>query len=298
MLPRPNTASLKTQDPTFTINQISRPHLSFDWHQHGLTEITFFIKGQGLRFVGDHVGNYHPNQISILGPNLPHTCVSQNQIEDTAHQMISLHFDEGGLSRTVFNVPEMWPIKALLAKSSGGLLFDCGAGAEFGEVIGDLLQAKGPRKIILFLDVLDSITLLGPAEALTSSHYNWAHKSHDQERLKSTLKFLSENYTQPIHLENLAKIAHMSPSAFSRFFKKQTRQTPSAMINHLRVSLACKLLSQTSKPILEICYASGFHNVSNFNRRFKDHQGVSPREFRKIQAVGMVQDHSQTLLPQ
>ena len=285
MLPTQPSPVSDAQDQTFTVTTANKPSFHFHWHDHPLTEITFFAQGQGLRFVGDHVGNYQPNQLILLGPNLPHTCVSQNQIKETNHQAITLHFNEKQLNKTLLNAPELWPIKALFVKSSHGLLFDSYATAEIGQHMEQLIHAKGPRKIIIFLEILNKITQLSPPEVLTSQSYTWSYKANDQARIKSTLKFLSENYTQPIHLDHLADIAHMSPSAFSRFFKKQTKQTPSALINHLRVSLACKLLTQTPLPILDICYESGFHNVSNFNRRFKDHQGVSPREFRKQQAM-------------
>ena len=50
----------------------------------------------------------------------------------------------------------------------------------------------------------------------------------------------------------------------------------------IRVSHACRLLLETDQPILDIAYASGFANLSNFNRRFKELKGRSPREYRNM----------------
>jgi AraC-like DNA-binding protein len=72
----------------------------------------------------------------------------------------------------------------------------------------------------------------------------------------------------------------MHPSAFSRFFKNGTQRTVTDYVNELRVGLASRLLMDTELSILEICLRSGYENASNFNRRFREYRGMTPREFR------------------
>ncbi len=72
----------------------------------------------------------------------------------------------------------------------------------------------------------------------------------------------------------------MSAKSFSRFFKKNTGKAFVPYVNELRVGLACQKLIETDASISEICFESGFNNLSNFNRRFKEVKGVSPRELR------------------
>ena len=50
----------------------------------------------------------------------------------------------------------------------------------------------------------------------------------------------------------------------------------------IRLSYAARELVGTTRPIAEICFASGFNNVSNFNRIFKKNKGITPKEFREI----------------
>jgi AraC-like DNA-binding protein len=73
----------------------------------------------------------------------------------------------------------------------------------------------------------------------------------------------------------------MTPKSFSRFFKKNTGKAFIQYVNELRVGLACRKLMQSDASVSEICYASGFNNLSNFNRQFKERKGMSPKEFRK-----------------
>jgi AraC-like DNA-binding protein len=72
----------------------------------------------------------------------------------------------------------------------------------------------------------------------------------------------------------------MHPSAFSRFFKNGTQRTVTDYVNELRIGLASRLLLETELSILEICLRSGYENASNFNRRFREYRGMTPREFR------------------
>jgi AraC-like DNA-binding protein len=52
-------------------------------------------------------------------------------------------------------------------------------------------------------------------------------------------------------------------------------------LNELRTGLACRELIETERPILDVAFASGFRNLSNFNRRFRALKGMSPRDYRR-----------------
>ena len=78
----------------------------------------------------------------------------------------------------------------------------------------------------------------------------------------------------------------MSESAFSHFFKKRTNRNFIDYLNDIRIGYASKLLYETTQTVSEICYASGFNNISNFNRIFKRKKGHTPSEYRhNIQSV-------------
>jgi transcriptional regulator GlxA family with amidase domain len=57
-------------------------------------------------------------------------------------------------------------------------------------------------------------------------------------------------------------------------------------MNELRISNACWLIRQSDLTITEICYASGFMNLSNFNRRFRKIKQLAPAEYRKMSRMG------------
>jgi AraC-like DNA-binding protein len=49
----------------------------------------------------------------------------------------------------------------------------------------------------------------------------------------------------------------------------------------VRINRACQLLMESDRLITDICYVVGFNNIANFNRRFRDIKGMTPRDYRR-----------------
>jgi AraC-like DNA-binding protein len=94
------------------------------------------------------------------------------------------------------------------------------------------------------------------------------------------MRYLQQRVAEPVTLEEVAAVAHLTPTAFCRFFKASTGKTLVGYLHELRVGMASRLLLETDLPVSEVALESGFPNLSNFNRRFREQKGVSPREFR------------------
>ena len=80
----------------------------------------------------------------------------------------------------------------------------------------------------------------------------------------------------------LASVAHLTPQAFCRYFKKHTRKTYISFLNEVRITEACKKMVQGDfDSYSSVAYQAGFNNVVTFNRVFKKTTGRSPREYLK-----------------
>jgi AraC-like DNA-binding protein len=95
------------------------------------------------------------------------------------------------------------------------------------------------------------------------------------------MRFLVEEYNRPVSLKEIASVANMSKEAFCRFFKVRTRKTFVNYLNELRIDHACQMLLQSDRAIVDIAFASGFQNLSNFNRNFIKQKGITPTAYRK-----------------
>ncbi|HOK65316.1 MAG TPA: helix-turn-helix domain-containing protein [Anaerohalosphaeraceae bacterium] len=108
-----------------------------------------------------------------------------------------------------------------------------------------------------------------------------AGKPSRLERLQPALEFLRQHFRERITLEQIARSAHLSVSRLCHLFQERMQTTAVAYLNELRIRWAKRLLSTTEKTCLEICYESGFENLSYFNRTFKKLTGLTPSQFRK-----------------
>jgi transcriptional regulator GlxA family with amidase domain len=83
-------------------------------------------------------------------------------------------------------------------------------------------------------------------------------------------------------MSEAAAIAGMTQSTFSRFFKKNTGANFVDYSRKLRIGRACKLLSDTRRPVTDICFEVGYANISNFNRHFRKERGVTPSQYKRL----------------
>jgi AraC-like DNA-binding protein len=90
------------------------------------------------------------------------------------------------------------------------------------------------------------------------------------------------HFDEDLNLNNAAEVANMSPSAFSRYFKSRTRKSFTQFVIEMKIGYCCKLLINEKLSIAEVCYRSGFQNLSNFNQHFKDITGLTPKKYQSL----------------
>ena len=74
----------------------------------------------------------------------------------------------------------------------------------------------------------------------------------------------------------MAEIAHLHPTAFYRFINDKTCKSLSENIIDLLISYACKLIIERELSVTQVCFESGFNNLTNFNRSFKRQTDFTP----------------------
>ncbi len=97
----------------------------------------------------------------------------------------------------------------------------------------------------------------------------------------NALEYIQNNYMQPITIEDLADLCHLSVSHFRRTFHEIMGAAPLDFLNSTRIDEACWLLRSTEDSILTISEKVGFHSISSFNRSFIKLMQVPPSVWRK-----------------
>lgn len=100
------------------------------------------------------------------------------------------------------------------------------------------------------------------------------------DKIKIVLSYIQENYARPITVKEIAEICFYSESHFMKFFKDCMGVSFTRYLNDYRLQIAAQLLKETEDNILEIAIATGFENLSYFNRAFKKKYGLTPGGYR------------------
>ena len=155
---------------------------------------------------------------------------------------------------------------------------------ELKEVIYNKIVAiksqQEERLIITFLEIL-SLLRQTDKNYINNEQYNLILNKKEGGRLNEVLDHTFKNFNKEVTIDQIAKIAFLSRSQFSYFFKLHTGKTYIQFLNELRIENACILIKDNNQTIEQICYEVGFQNVSNFVRQFKKIKGLTPSSYRK-----------------
>ncbi len=101
------------------------------------------------------------------------------------------------------------------------------------------------------------------------------------EKLKYTLKYVEEHYSEHITIEEMAKLTFYSKSHFMKFFKSHIGTGFIDYLNNYRLMMSEQMLKTSDLSVIEIAQLNGFDNISYFNRIFKKKYNLSPSKLRK-----------------
>lgn len=273
------------EDASFAIKEFCQPRFTNTFHFHHGYEVILIVKSSGQVYVGNKVMNYNEGEVFMFGPGLVH-CFSNDHPSistgENAHAIV-LQFTEDFMGRDFFNTPEMRKVKELMQLSLYGIKFNNKL-PPLSNLFFQLQPNQQMKNLILLLQILEDLCERSKNDSLllTEDIRKIRYRESDSKKLASIFNYVFENYHHDVDIKSAASLACMSEAAFCRYFKRSTHKTFSQFVNEIRISHATKLLIGKENNITDICYACGFDNVSYFNRQFKIHQGITPREYRKV----------------
>lgn len=260
-----------------------KPCFTYPWHFHPEYEILLVVKGEGTSYVADNIEYFSNNDLVLLGSNLPHFWRTAPRYhvhgnKDTIKYIV-IQFSPDFFKEAVSEYPEFNPIRELLERSARGIRFTPSFAEKARSEIDKVVQTQGFERTIELLRLLHFLSQSSEYHVLAGELYEAEKHQFSSDRMTKVMHYLNTNYLQKIELEKVASVAHMHPAAFCRYFKAETGKSLSAFINDMRISYACRLLLEGKRTISQICYDSGFNNISNFNRTFKKHTGFTPSAY-------------------
>lgn len=273
-----------TTNTSFLWRRFVQAKFDAPFHFHPEIELTLIIKGRGKRMVGRQVSSFESGDLVLLGANLPHTWLSTDTQNDSkAAEQVVIQFKKEFVGGEFWDIPEMHKVNLLLEKAKYGIQIYGKTRDVLAKKMNQKTALTPAQKLVQLIDLLIIIAESKECEVIDFHFMEHPPTPLDTERFRKVYAYLSENYTSEVALESIAAIANLSPTSFCRFFKKIARQTFVEALTQFRVNHAANLLATSEKTVAEICFESGFSNISYFNKAFKKSLGQNPLTYRKNQ---------------
>ena len=272
-------------DHSFSVRRELSPNVNNRWHYHPEVELIHFHNGFGTQFIGDHISQFEPGDIVLVGCNLPHFWkYDEIYFRDPEHPVpysTVIHFFENFMGERFLLLPETRPIKNLLERSKRGIRVKGLAAKGIADLIAQVYQAEGVYRITALIGGLTAIALSEHLATLSSLGFKYEFPDADNKRINAIYSYAFNHFHEKIKLEEVASVAQLTPNSFCRYFRRLTGKTFSDFITEIRVGYACKLLIANQSSVKQICYESGFNNFSCFHRQFKTMTGETPQHYQK-----------------
>jgi AraC-like DNA-binding protein len=254
------------------------------WHFHKEYELHLITASSGKVFIGDYIGNFNPGSLFLTGPNLPHNWISQ--VEGCQHfpqRDMLVNFTGNLFEPNSLVFSELKTLMPLLERAQYGIEFrDRGLIAEATRLMELIATSRGVSRLGYFFILMEALSNADDYMLLSAaSPANLADESN-VERTNRAVDYIFAHYSRELSLEDVAAHLNMKPTYFSRVFKQSTGRSFVEFVNRLRISKSCELLADGHRPVTEVCFESGFNNISNFNRRFQQLKGMTPSHYRRL----------------
>lgn len=241
-----------------------KKEFTYPIHNHSVYELNFVENAKGVRrIVGDSqevIGDY--DLCLITSPDLEHVW-EQNECHSDDIREITVQFDFSMSDETLFGRNPYASITRMMQEAKKGLSFPLQAIMKVYGMLDTLSSVKdGFYAVQQFLTILYELSRCENARTLASSSYAKVTVEDDSRRILKVKNFISKNYMDELRLPELASLAGMSSSAFSRFFKLHTGRNISEYIIDLRLGYAARMLVDTAKSISEIGFLIADSTIS------------------------------------
>ena len=254
------------------------------WHFHEELELTFIIKSEGTKFIGDHISEFKPGEIILLGSRLPHywrnNSAYYQSLENNGAEAIIIRFNRDFAGKEFLKIPPMKLVLDLIESATRGIFITGETNLSLQKKMMEFLTMDESQKIVGLTDILLTIAAKKQYSFLSSIGYAHQYKSNDIEKIDAVYDYVLDNYMNDLSVKDIAARCNMNTAAFCRYFKKKTGKTFIDFMNDIRLGNAARLLLKGDLNISEIAFASGFNHPSYFNRMFKRMTGLTPKHYQ------------------
>ncbi|UVI31973.1 AraC family transcriptional regulator [Paenibacillus spongiae] len=246
-------------------------------HYHNFYEIYYLVSGQRRYFIEDRSYSIQEGDLVFINPQVLHQTSDEGE---SAHERIVIYFTESFLRNSYHAEADLLlrpymrdnPVYRLQVKERMQVE------ALMEKLMHEMRTKETGYELAIRLGVID--LLLSAARYSARSNVS-PLDTPLYRKITDIVRFINENYAEPLTLNSLAGKFHVSPYYLSRTFKQATGLTIFEYMNITRIKAAEQLLKQSVLSVTDVSSAVGYNNFSHFGKMFKKHTKATPREYRK-----------------
>lgn len=253
------------------IHMTVHPSEQIGCHVQPTWELSYVIKGHGMRTMGSQQEHFHTGEVVLVPPDMKHCWAFDG--EETI-ECITLQISPDIFSGLATLFPEMESVANIFSEYTEAIRFTGVTLKRLQAILKRMENENDAERIVSMLSMLVAIVQSEERQPVGRQ------RTEAEVRLERIKIYISCNYNHDICIDNIANHIGLNRSTLCTFFRQQTGKTLVEAINARRLEVARNLLRRNDMTIQQVCFASGFKDVPYFFRLFKRMEGITPKDYR------------------
>ena len=238
-----------------------------------------FRSGTGDLTIETEVFRYHDNMFTIIPKNIPHDTFSDGQVENRWEY---LFIDVEHIINDAFGFNPLLAQELIHGINSKASLINVEEELSIATIIRNIFEVMREQKPYANESAKHMLVALLLQIARKNQDIGQAYQKleSDCSSVAMALDYITDYFYEPLKIEELAELSHMSEPHFRRVFKENMNMTPMDYINMVRIQMACEYMKKEHVSMEIIGEKVGYSTPSTFNRNFKKFLGISPYQWK------------------
>lgn len=262
--------------------------VSVETHKHEFIEIAFIAYGSCIHTYHGTDVKLIPGDVFVITPHEEHSykISSKTVIYNCLFYTEALGEDWNKLRniKSIFDLLIVEPFYRLESGRQEILHLEPAEAASLETLLKRMLEEQEKKhsdfEVLQKSNLISLLCLLGRVWEKQFSESKILY-SGKRDLLVEALRFIENNTSNGLKVEEIAARAYLSPNYFRKVFKEVTGLTPIEYINKIRISKACKLLNERNITVSQVAETVGINDLNYFSRLFKSLAGCTPSEYKK-----------------
>ncbi|MCR5686529.1 MAG: AraC family transcriptional regulator [Lachnospiraceae bacterium] len=254
-------------------------------HFHNYLEIGYCYRGRGELLIEDRTYVYGNNMFTVIPENIPHTTISA---PGNICKWEFLFINIRDFIRTEMDSEEMSADEIIRIINKRGTLKTAVNHPALNSLILSIID-ECRREQMFYRESIKGYLRSFVIEVLRlDEEREKAGGNRISDFIRGAIEYVGTHYAEDLKVGDIAGKCGMSESHFRRMFESSMHMKPMDYINMVRVDEACRLIRRGETSLEHIGIKVGYDTPSTFIRNFRKLTGMTPQQWRKVQASGVV----------